>query len=84
MKKAKRKPLRIELEECDFEVDYVKYYMISDSTDTKYYVSYRDTDYHEILRMVYKSAQLEHRVNELEQKIDDIVHFNKLDDNSGL
>jgi len=84
MAKAKRKPFSIAFESCDFEVDHVKYYLISDSTENKYYASYTDSSYHEILRMVYKNAQLEHRINELEQKLADIVHFNKLDDNSGL
>jgi len=85
MEKPERKPFKLAMGLYDFELDGVEYYKIPDG---KCYVAYskdfRIEDSHEILHMVYKNAQLEHRLNELEKKLDDIVHFNKLDDNSGF
>jgi len=81
MEKEKKTPRSILWNTADFKLNGLEYY--SSARTDKYYV-YNGETYHEILHIVYKNAQLEHRLNELEQKMSDIVHFNKLDDNSGL
>jgi hypothetical protein len=70
--------------EADFKLNGLEYYTELHTSNRTYYFVWDGKTEHEILHIVYKNAQLEHRLNELEQKLADIVHFNKLDDNSGL